>query len=149
MGDRPRVGVAVGYRVQLVVRKGVFVVAIPSKLKGFLYSGCALFALLTVGIVIRAARWHGHHCLRAEAEDGSDAKGSGVHSCWENVPLIREKGLLVISRQEKKLQWADEDSVRNREIDLAPEERSVMSREDKCTYIYAKRYLLRVAPASR
>ena len=70
----------------------------------------------------------------------------------EKVPLIREKGLLVISEQEKKLQWADEDSVRNREIDLAPEERSVMSREDKCTYIYIymhKGYLLRVAPASR
>jgi hypothetical protein len=134
----PRVGETVRFRMQLIVREGVCVVAIPSKLEGFLDRGCAIFALLTIGIVQRAAGWHGDHSLGAEGHDGSEAKSSGVHACFAAWKCTNYAGKMPHSalRLERKLQWADEESARNQEIDLTPEERSITSREHKCVHIY-------------
>jgi len=92
--------------MQLVVREGVFIVAIPCKLEGFLDRSCAIFVLLTSGIVLRATGWHGNHCLGAEGHDGSEAKGSGVHACLllGNVLLMLRRSLLSILGLERKLQ---------------------------------------------
>jgi hypothetical protein len=58
--------------VQLVMREGIFVVAIPGKLEGLLDGSRTLFLLLAVGIVVRAMRRHGERSLGAES-NGCDA----------------------------------------------------------------------------
>ena len=57
--------------MQLVMREGVFVVAIPSKLESLLDGIRALLALVTAAIIRRAVGWHGQGGLRAESHRSS------------------------------------------------------------------------------
>lgn len=85
LGNTPGIRVPVGDRVQLVMGEGIFVVAVPGKLEGFLDGSRTLFLLVAIGIVRWATRWHGKRSLRAESNgcEASCADGFGEHVCLD------------------------------------------------------------------